>query len=125
MQRTEGIQTSADDNVLVKGVAGEAGGLGYFGFSFYEQNQDTLNAVKVDGGKGCIDPTADDDPERRATRRCRGRCYMYPSDKALKKPEVKAFMQFVMDNYDTIAEAAKIVPMNAEQATEAKSEIGS
>ena len=31
---------SEDDNVIVQAVAGEKGGLGYFGFSYYEQNQD-------------------------------------------------------------------------------------
>ena len=41
----EDYQPSEDDNVLVQGVEGEAGGLGYFGFSYYEQNQDKLNLV--------------------------------------------------------------------------------
>jgi phosphate transport system substrate-binding protein len=53
----EDYQPSEDDNVLVQGVAGEPGGLGYFGHSYYEQNQDKLNLVKVDGGDGCIEPT--------------------------------------------------------------------
>ena len=35
-------QPSEDDNVLVQGVSGEAGGFGYFGFSYFEQNQDKL-----------------------------------------------------------------------------------
>ena len=38
-------QPSEDDNVLVQGVEGDEGGLGYFGFSYYEQNQDKLNLV--------------------------------------------------------------------------------
>jgi phosphate transport system substrate-binding protein len=45
-------QPSEDDNVLVQGVEGEAGGLGYFGFSYYEQNQDKLNLVAIDAGDG-------------------------------------------------------------------------
>ncbi len=50
-------QPSEDDNVLVEGVAGDQDGLGYFGFSYYEQNTDKLNLVSVDGGKGCIAPS--------------------------------------------------------------------
>ena len=50
-------QPSEDDNVLVQGVSGEAGGLGYFGFSYYEQNMDKLNLVGVDDGAGCIKPS--------------------------------------------------------------------
>ncbi len=124
VQRTDGIQTSADDNVLVTGVSGEEDALGYFGFSFYDQNQDKLNVVKVDGGKGCVDPTAktiQDGSYKPLSRPL----FMYPSDKALKKPEVKAFMDFVIENQDKIAKAAKIVPMNAEQATESQSKAGS
>ena len=45
---------SEDDNVTIKGVEGEKGGLGYFGLSYYEQNKDQLNLVQIDGGSGCI-----------------------------------------------------------------------
>ena len=41
---------SEDDNVIVQGVKGTTGGLGYFGFSYFEENQDTLKAVEIDGG---------------------------------------------------------------------------
>ena len=58
-------QPSEDDNVLVEGVAGDQDGLGYFGFSYYEQNTDKLNLVSVDAGKGCIAPSKRDDPVRR------------------------------------------------------------
>ena len=50
---------------------------------------------------------------------------MYPSDKALERPEVAAFMKFVVENYQAIAEAAKIVPMTDEQASESTSEVDS
>jgi phosphate transport system substrate-binding protein len=123
VQRTEGIQTSADDNVLVTGVSGEDGGLGYFGFSFYDQNKDKLNAVKVDGGGGCVEPSLETIQSGEYKPLARP-IFMYPSEAALKKPEVKAFMSFVSENYAEIADAAKIVPMNEEQATEAKSAIG-
>ena len=48
---------------------------------------------------------------------------MYPSDKALARPEVAAFMKFVVENQQVIAEAAKIVPMTEEQAAESTSEV--
>lgn len=123
VQRTEGIQTSADDNVLVTGVSGEDGGLGYFGFSFYEQNQDKLNAVGIDGGSGCVKPSAETIQSGEYKPLARP-LFMYPSEVSLKKPEVKAFLDFVAENYAEIAEVAKIVPMNEEQASEAKSAVG-
>ena len=39
--------------------SGERGGLGYFGFSYFEENQDTLKAVEVDGGSGCVAPSVE------------------------------------------------------------------
>jgi phosphate transport system substrate-binding protein len=116
-------QPSEDDNVLVQGVSGEAGGLGYFGFSYYEQNQDKLNLVSVDGGDGCVAPSNESISDGSYKPLARP-IFMYPSTKALKRPEVKAFMDYVVENYQAIAEAAAIVPMNQTQADEAKTALG-
>ena len=48
---------------------------------------------------------------------------MYPSEEALAKPEVAAFVQYVADNYDSIAEAALTVPMSSDQASKAQSAV--
>jgi phosphate transport system substrate-binding protein len=48
---------SERDDVLVQGISGEKNSLGYFGFSFFEENQDILRGVAIDGGSGCIAPT--------------------------------------------------------------------
>ena len=108
-------QPSEDDNVLVQGVEGDEGGLAYFGFSYYEQNADALNLVAVDDGDGCITPSAETIQSGEYSPLSRP-LFMYPSAEALQKPEVAAFMQYVLDNYDTIAENAQIVPMDSEAA---------
>jgi phosphate transport system substrate-binding protein len=115
-------QASEDDNVLVQGVAGDESGLGYFGFSYYEQNADQLNLVSVDGGDGCVAPSAETISDGSYAPLSRP-LFMYPSGEAMQREEVAGFMQFVADNYDTIAEAALIVPMSEEQATEAQSAV--
>jgi phosphate transport system substrate-binding protein len=117
-------QPSEDDNVLVQGVAGEDGGLGYFGFSYYEQNQDKLNLVGVDAGSGCVEPSQESISSGEYKPLSRP-LFMYPSQKALRRPEVKAFMDYVVENYQAISEAAAIVPMSQEQADQAKSALGS
>jgi phosphate transport system substrate-binding protein len=117
-------QPSEDDNVLVQGVSGEAGGLGYFGFSYYEQNQDKLNLVGVDAGNGCVKPSTDAIQSGDYKPLSRP-LFMYSSEKALEKPEVKAFMDYLVENYQPIAEASQIVPMNQSQADEAKTALGS
>jgi phosphate transport system substrate-binding protein len=120
----EDYQPSEDDNILVQGVSGDDGGLGYFGFSYYEQNQDKLNLVGVDGGGGCVEPAVDTVQSGEYKPLARP-LFMYPSAKALKRPEVKAFMDYVVENYQTIAEASQIVPLNQEQADKAKTDLGS
>ena len=115
-------QPSEDDNVLVQGVEGDEGAMGYFGFSYYEQNQDKLNLIGVDAGDGCVKPSSQaiqDGTYKPLSRPL----FMYPSAEAIKKPEVKAFMDFVLENQQQIAEAAQFVPMTSEQATEAESAL--
>ncbi len=115
-------QPSEDDNQLVTGVEGDKGGLGYFGFSYYEGAQDKLNLVAVDSGDGCVKPskeTIQDGSYKPLSRPL----FMYPSAKSIKKPEVKAFMDFILENQADIADAAKIVGMTDEQATKAKSDL--
>ena len=88
--------------------------MGYFGYSFFEENEDTLKALEVDGGEGCVAPsveTAQDDtyvPLERAL-------FIYPSAAALKKPEVKAFVDFYLENVNAIAEQVGFIPLTDEQ----------
>ena len=50
---------SEDDNVTIQGVKGDKGAVGYFGLSYVEQNPDAVKAVEVDGGGGCVAPSAE------------------------------------------------------------------
>jgi phosphate transport system substrate-binding protein len=111
-----------DDNVTVQGVSGDKGGLGYFGFSYYEQNTDKLNLVKVDAGSGCVAPskeTIQDGSYKPLSRPL----FMYPSTTAIARPEVKGFLDYVLAEETTIADASKIVPLTPEQLTKAKSDL--
>jgi phosphate transport system substrate-binding protein len=119
----EDYEASEDDNQLVTGVSGDDGGMGYFGFSYYEAAADSLNLVGVDSGDGnCVKPsleTIQDGSYKPLSRPI----FMYPSAKAMQRPEVKAFMDFVVAQAPAIAEAAKIVPMTDEQVTKAKNDL--
>lgn len=48
---------SEDDNVLVQGVAGDAGAMGFFGYAYYAENQDRLKVLGIDSGEGCVEPS--------------------------------------------------------------------
>jgi phosphate transport system substrate-binding protein len=103
-----------DDNVTVQGVSGTKGGLGYFGLSYFEQNKGNLKVVKVDGGGGCVDPSTQ--TVQNGTYKPLSRpLYIYPSAKALARPEVEAFVEFYIANTDDIATQALFVPLTASQ----------
>jgi phosphate transport system substrate-binding protein len=121
----EDYEASEDDNQLVTGVSGSAGGLGYFGFSYYEQNADKLNLVGVgEDAASCAKPTAENIQDGSYQPLSR-QIFMYPSAAALEKPEVKAFLDFVVANEPVIAEAAQMVPLTEEQIAESQSKVES
>ena len=114
-------QATEDDNVTVQAVSGDKGGLGYFGLSYFEQNQDKLNDVEVDGGSGCVAPTSDTVQDGSYTPLSRP-LFVYVKNTSLQKPEVAAFMKFILDNQAQIAQKALFVPMTDEQAQKAESD---
>ena len=119
VSRTDYNNVGEDDNATVKGVEGAPGGMGYAGFSFYTENEGKLKALEVDNGEGCVPPsieTAQDGSYAPLSRPL----FIYPSEQALKKPEVKAFIQYYLDNVNSAAETLGYVPLTEEQLTEAE-----
>lgn len=113
---------SEDDNTTVQGVEGSKDAIGYFGFSYYEENSDKLKAVKIDSGKGCVAPGVDTAQDGTYTPLARP-LFIYPSSKALKeKKQVDAFVKYYAENDEAITKAAKFIPLNAEQRSKLKSD---
>jgi phosphate transport system substrate-binding protein len=87
---------SEDDNVLVQGIAGDSDALGYFGFAYFAENQGRLRLVAVDDGQGCTLPSdatvkSGDYPLSRPL-------FIYVNAEALQRPEVRAFVEFYLEN---------------------------
>ena len=120
----EDYSPSEDDNVIVQGVSGSKGGLGYFGFTYFEENSDTLKALEIDSGEGCVAPSPETAQDGTYTPLARP-LFIYPAKASLDKPEVKAFLEFYLENDAEIAEAAQFIPLNEEQKTEAQSAFDS
>jgi phosphate transport system substrate-binding protein len=110
---------SEDDNVTVQGVKGTKGGLGYFGYSYFEENQDSLQAVEVDSGEGCVAPSADTAQDGTYEPLSRP-LFVYVKSDALERDEVADFLTHMLDNQADIAERARFVGLNPEQAAEQK-----
>ena len=110
-----------DDNVTVQGVSGSEGGLGYFGFTYYEENADKLTAVQVDSGAGCVAPSVETAQDGTYTPLSRP-LFIYPSKAALAQPQVKAFFDYYVANDSTIAADALFIPLNEEQKAKLQSD---
>ncbi len=110
---------SEDDNVLVQGVAGSPYALGYFGFSYYEQNQGTLKAVSVDAGDGPVEPTMDTIADGSYSPLGRT-LYIFVNAEALQtRPEVQEFVKFYAATANELAPSVGYIalPEADERAT--------
>jgi len=115
---------SEDDNVLVQGVSGSANAIGYFGYTYYEENADALKAIEVDSGDGCVAPSAETAADGSYTPLARP-LFIYVADKSYAdKEQVTAFVDYYVANNGPIAEAAQYIPLNDEQSGELESSLG-
>jgi phosphate transport system substrate-binding protein len=117
--RSDYTQTE-NDNVIVTGVPGEKGALGYFGLSYYLESQNKLKAVAVDAGDGCIGPSVA--TVQNASYRPLSRpLFVYVNEDSLAdKPALDPFVTFLVDNEPRLARAAKFVPMTTAQLDRAR-----
>jgi phosphate transport system substrate-binding protein len=111
-----------DDNVTVRGVEGSKGGLGYFGLSYFEQNQDKLNVVQIDGGKGCVTPTTATVQDGSYAPLSRP-LFIYVKQTSIKKPEVKGFVEYYLGNTADLTKKALFVPLTAAQEAKLKPQL--
>jgi phosphate transport system substrate-binding protein len=118
-QSRSDYSASEDDNVLVRGVAGERGALGYFGLSYYLENRNRLKIVRVDGGSGCITPSVATVQSRAYKPLSRG-LFVYAKKKSFKRDVVAAFIRHMIVNEKAISRTARIVPLTKKQLAKAK-----
>jgi phosphate transport system substrate-binding protein len=121
-QRTQDVQTSADDNQIVTGIEGTEGALGYVGFAFADQQKDKLKILDVDGGDGCVKPELASIADGRYKPLSRP-LFMYATTETAAKPEVKAFIGFILDNNERVNEAADYVPLTEDLLATAKENL--
>jgi phosphate transport system substrate-binding protein len=110
---------SEDDNVLVRGVAGERGGMGYFGLSYYLENTNRLKVLSINNGSGCVKPSIATVQSRAYKPLSRG-LFVYAKKKAFKRDVVAAFIRHMIVNERAISRSARMVPLTKLQLAKAK-----
>ena len=108
-----------DDNAAVLGVAGSTGATAFIPLSFVNEAGDQVKAIEIVNDEGnCVAPaletvlTGEYAPLGR-------QLFLYPSDAAVQRPEVLAFLEYYINNQAEIAEIAGFIPLNDEQEVEA------
>ena len=102
---------SEDDNVLVQGVSGDKGGLGYFGLAYYLENQSKVKAAAIQNKAGeYVMPSADAVKEGKYNPLARP-IFIYVNKAAMSRPEVKEFVAFYVDNAPDLVKQVKYVPL--------------
>jgi phosphate binding protein len=114
---------SEDDNITVQGVAGDEGAIGFLGLSYVEENPDSMKAVEVDGGEGCVAPTAETVQDGTYTPLGRPLFIYVNNASYAEKEQVKAFVDFYVESEAEVAEAALFIGLTEEQKTTAQDSL--
>jgi phosphate transport system substrate-binding protein len=109
------VEQNANDNILVNGVANDADGLSYFGYAYFDANREKLRALGV--AKGAAEPvmpspaTIADKSYSPLSRPL----YIYVKNSASRRPEVKQFLKYYLENIEKLAVKARYDAPTAEE----------
>jgi phosphate transport system substrate-binding protein len=110
-------QGSENDNILVQGIAGDEGALGYFGYAYAVANPGRVKLVAVDGGGGCVLPettTIEDGSYAPLSRPL----FMYVRTSALAEPTTRAFVEHLLTNAGTLVPPTGYIPLSPSEYAE-------
>jgi len=125
----EGVQTKdynnvgEDDNQTVTGVEGSEGGIGYFGYSYYKENEGNLKAAEIDGGSGCVAPAEETVQDGTYTPLGRPLFIYVNTDELGSDAALEPFVRYYVDNANDISPQVGFIPMTEEQQSKAKSAV--
>lgn len=102
---------SEDDNVIVQGVTGDSGAIGYFGYAYFEENSGSLNAVEIENEDGeCVAPSRDTIADGSYNPMARPLFFYVKKEAYDTKEQVKAFVDFMLapENGELVADAGYV-----------------
>lgn len=102
---------SEDDNVIVQGVTGDSGALGYFGYAYFEENSGSLKAIEIENEAGeCVAPSRDTIADGSYNPMARPLFFYVKKEAYDTKEQVKAFVDFMLapENGELVADAGYV-----------------
>jgi phosphate transport system substrate-binding protein len=112
-----------DDNVTVNGVRRSVGATGYYGLSYYLENTDVNKAVQIDGGKGCVTPSAANVINGTYTPLGRPLFVYVKHASAKSNPAIIPFLTYYKENLAALAKKAQFVALSTDQQKKLESEL--
>ncbi len=101
---------SEDDNVLVQGVSGDEGALGYFGYGYVVENKDKVRPIGVDAGDGCVEPTTETIESGEYSPLSRP-LFIYVSKDAAGEEATSDFIDFALENVNDLVGDVGFIPL--------------
>ena len=114
-KHTTEYQPTEEDETIVRGIRDNEGGMGYFGYAYYNSNSEAVKAVniKAESGDECTPPSlesAKDDSYPMARP-----LFLYVTESALQREEVAEFVRFYIENAETdLVQDIGYVPSSAD-----------
>lgn len=117
--------SSEDDNVVVTGVESSNGGLGYFGYAYYEENKDNLKSIEIENEDGeCISASLETIADGSYNPMSRPLFFYVKKEAYDSKPQVKAFVDYHLDPANgSLVQEAGYVPLPDADLAESKARI--
>jgi phosphate transport system substrate-binding protein len=92
-------EASEDDNRLIQGIKGSQYTMGYFGYAYYQENQDSIKGLAIDGGNGCSEPTLEN--AQAGNYPLARPLYIYVAKESLGNEAVQEFVRFYIERTDS------------------------
>lgn len=102
-----------DDNVIVKGVAGDKGALGFLPMSYYLENKSKLKALAIINGTAKAVLPSKETVENASYAPLSRPLFIYVSAESSKREEIKNFVKMYLTEAKTIVPQVKYVPLPA------------
>ena len=112
---------NSNDNVLIQGVQGDAGAIGYFGYAYYVLNKQTIRALPIAPKDGAPVAPTDETILNGQYKPLSRPLFLYVSKKALARPETVAFVKFYLDRGPSLVKEVHYIPLPAQGYEESRS----